>query len=447
MKDYLSNVLRSFACALCAAVLGALSIALMLALYDIPRTVDMAVGLWAGVLFLLALVCELLSRRDLSMLAYVFVVAVILFFGGEQIVAHTAFIPSSSGFPVLLRMLIWISGAVCAYVCREEPCSNVFVRLSDVLILSIGAYMTVLYALNEAMILPILAFALGALLLSMLITAALRAGGESDSVIRGTGMGGYLVIGALLLVCLLLAALLLSVSSGHVDGVVELFLSVWRFLTGVLTRAFTAIALFLARLFGPPRMLERLQVEQQDSLAYSRSGMEAMETAPQWLVYLVMGVIAAVILGAILAILFALRSTKLSRKRSKKARRKVTRTSHVGAAIRALIAKVISLITFELRYRANRHTPQGLYVFAVRACLTKRIPRKKHESPGAYLRRLHALLAAQGSVSQLDQLAEMLDGALYGGMQPQLDRSRADAFARQIRAIAPPPILKTNKSE
>lgn len=447
MKDFLSNVMRSFVCALAAAALGALSIALMLALYDIPRTADMAVWHWSGVLLTLAAVCELLSRRDMSMLAYVLINSVILCLGGEMIVSHTEFIPGSSGFPVLLRMFVWTSGAVCAYACQKEPGSNVFVRLSDILILYTGAYMATLYALGEEMILPIVGFALGALLLCMLVTASLRAGGESDSVIRGTGVGGYLVIGALLMICLLLSALLLSLSQGHVDSIVDLFLTVWAFLSGALKKAVAAIALFLAKLFGPPRMMERQHIVQEDSLAYSVSGMEEMGTAPQWVVYLVMGVIAAIILAAILGILWALRSTKLGRTRRKKTRRKVTRTSHIGTALRALIAKAVGLITFELRYRAGQHTPQGLYVLAVRTCLAKRIPKRKSESPGAYLRRLHDMLVAQGGASQLDHLAAMLDDALYGGIRAQLDPQQAEAFRSQIRAIAPPPLIKTQKSE
>ena len=447
MKDFLSNAARSFVCALCAAALGALTIALMLALYDIPRTAQLALGAWCAVLFALAIVCELLSRREPSMLVYAGVCCAILLLGGEQVIARTAFIPGSSGFPVLLRMCIWTSGGVCAYACRKEPGSNIFVRLSDILILSIGAYMATLYGLGEAMILPVLFFSLGALLLSMLVTASLRAGGESDSVIRGTGMGGYLVIGALLLICLLLAALLLYIAGGHVDSFVESFLAIWNFLTGALKEIISAIALFLSRLFGPPRMMEQQHIVRDDSLAYSGGGMKEMGSAPQWVVYLVMGAIGLLILSAVLAILWALRSTKLSRTRKRKSRRKVTRTSHVGAAIRALIANIIGLITFELRYRAGRNTPQGLYVFAVRACLPKRILKRKPESPGAYLRRLHGMLLAQGESSQLDQLARMLEDALYGFMPTQLDPQQAEAFRSQIRTIAAPPIIKTPQSE
>ena len=447
MKEDIMSILRSLVCALCAAAFGALSIALMLALYDIPRTADMALLHWSGTLLVLACVCEALSRRGVSALVYLAASCAILFFGGEQTIARTVFTPASGGFPVFLRICIWISGGVCAWACQKEPGSDVFVRLSDVLILYTGLYMATLHGLSEAMIMPVLGFALASLLLCMLVTAALRAGGESDSVIRGTGIGGYLVIGALLLVCLLLAALLLTLSSGHVDGIVEAFLTVWRVVSGAVVQAFTAFVLFMSRLFGPPRAIARNPAAQQDAFTYYGGPMEEMGTAPQWVVYLVMCVIAALIIAAILAILWALRGTKLSRTGKKKSSRKVTRTSRMGEAIRALIAKAAGAITFELLYRANRHTPQGLYIYAVRTCRIKLLPKHKNESAGAYIRRLHQILLEQTGLSTLDRLADMLDRALYSGVKPRLSRGEADAFACQIRAIAPASIIKTPKSE
>ncbi len=447
MKDYLTSAIRSFVCALIAAASGALSIALMLSLYDIQRTADLAVLPWGCVLLVLSLVCELLSRRSVSMLAYLAIGSVILFLGGEQVVRHTIFTPASVGFPIFLRLCIWASGGVCAWACQREPGSNMFVRLSDLLIIYIGIYMATLHALAEEMIMPVLGFALFSLLASMLVAAALRAGGESDNVVRGTGMGGYLVIGALLAVCLLLAALLLTLSSGHVSGFVEAFLAVWRIVSGTAVQAFTSLILFLSGLFGPPRAIARRPAVQQDSLAYSGGMMEEMGAAPQWVVYLVMGVIAALILAAILAILWTLRGTKLSRASRKKSRRKVTRTSHIGEAIRTLIARITNLISFELLYRVNRHTPQGLYVYAVRTCRIKLLHKEKRESAGAYIRRLHGILLAQTGLSTLDRLADMLDRALYSGTQPRLGRGEADAFAAQIRSIVPASIIKSPKSE
>ena len=445
MKDYLSSVMRSFALALGAAALGALSIVLMLALYDMPRTVEMDVMLWSGVLLALAFVSELLARRGVSMLLYLITSCLILYFGGEQVVARTAFIPASGGFPIYLRMCLWTSGGVCAYACHKAPGSNAFVRLSDTLIFSAAGYMATVYAIHDPLDIPVLAFSLAALLLSMLVTASLRAGGESDSVIRGTGMGGYLVIGALLGVCLLLAALLLSVSSGHITGIVEAFLLVWGFITRIANRALTILAMGLAYLFGGQRMMQRQHAAQEDSFAYSVGPMEETQLAPQWVVYLIMGVIAALILAAVIGILWALRCTKFGRTQRQKIRRRITRTSKAGEAIRALIRKIAALIAFELHYRARWHTPQGLYVFAVRSCRTKRIAKRKHESPGAYMRRLHSMLLAQGAASNLDCLADLLDCAFYGDNQPPLSRAQADVFAAQIRSIAAPPLIKTAK--
>lgn len=446
MKDYISSVLRSFVCALTAAAYGALAIALMLALYDIPRTAQLAVLLWGGVLLAQSAACELLARRNMSMLAYLAASAAILYFGGEQIIRHTTFTPASSGFPVFLRMCIWTSGGVCAFACQKEPGSNVFVRLSDILILSLGIYMASVYALGEEMITSALALSLCALLLSMLVSASLRAGGESDSVIRGTGMGGYLVIGALLGLCLLLAALLLNVSSGHVSGLVEAFLLIWGMFSRAAKTLLAAMALFLAKLLGGQWMAVRQPAAQQDSFSYSAAAMQEMGEAPQWVVYLVMGLIGAIILAAFLAILWALRSTKIGRTHKKKNRRKVTRSSHAMAAICAALKRLWSLVAFELLYRANRCTPQGLYILAVRTGRIKRIPQKKHESPSAYIRRLHQMLLAQTGLSTLDRLADMLDRALYGDGKPRLSHGEADTFAAQIRAIAAPPLIQTQKT-
>lgn len=445
MKDAFMSTLRSFACALCAAAFGALSIGLMLALYDMPRTADPAVLHWLGMLLFLAFVCHLLTRRESSLLLYTIVCCAILWIGSEQILRHTVFTPASRGFPIFLRICIWISGAVCAWASHKEPGSNTFVRMNDALILYIGLYMATLHALRETMILPFLGLALASVLLSMLITAALRASGESDSVIRGAGMGGYLVIGVLLGVCCLLAALLLSLFSGHVNGLVEAFLLIWKHLQRAAISIMTVFGLFLARLFGNPRMMNHQQAVYQDSTVYQTGSMEAMGTAPQWVVYLVMGTIAAAILAAILAILWALRGTKLSRTSKRKSRRKVTRTSRMGEAVRALIARITNRITFELLYRANRRTPQGLYVYALRTCRIKLLPKHKSESAGAYIRRLHQILISQTGLSTLDRLADMLDRALYGDGKPRLSRGEADAFAAQIRAISAPAILKTKK--
>ena len=60
MKEHLAAAVRSFVCALVSAALGALLVALMLALYDIERTVMLDIRTWVLALALQAIVNELL---------------------------------------------------------------------------------------------------------------------------------------------------------------------------------------------------------------------------------------------------------------------------------------------------------------------------------------------------------------------------------------------------
>ena len=72
MKQSLSNAMRGLICGLSACALGALMIALMLTLYDIPRTVVLASGPWLLMLLTLALVCELITAKNGNLLLLVF---------------------------------------------------------------------------------------------------------------------------------------------------------------------------------------------------------------------------------------------------------------------------------------------------------------------------------------------------------------------------------------
>lgn len=442
MKDHIGSALRSFAAALTAAALGALCIALMLALYDIPRTMELAFVPWAALLLMQALVCQLLVSRSATLLAYLLANGFLLLVFGEQVVARTLFIPGSSGFPVFLRICIWISGMTCAYAAQKQPGSNVFVRCADALIIAGTSYMAIVFALGEAAIPSAAVLTLSALLLCMVLTAALRAGGESDSVIRGAGAGGWLVLGALLGICLLLAVLLLSLTGSHIGGLVDRLLLLWNLIADAAVSILTAFALLMARLLGGPHTIARPAVYQEDSLAYQSGPMKETGTAPEWVVYLVMGLIAALIIAGILAILIALRRTRLQASPSKRRRRKAKRKSYAAHALRALLCKAAEAISFEIFYRLNSRSVQGLYVLAVRTCRLKRLPRLKRESPGAYIRRLHGILLSQSGPSTLDELAALLDLALYGGVQTPLSRRQSAAYAAQLRALSAPRIEK-----
>lgn len=433
MKQHLSNILRSFACGLAISALGAMIIALMLALYDIPRTATIAFAPWVLTLLAIAFVSEILYARGSNLLVYIAAsVAALLMIGG-RVVSSTVFDPGSSGFPVFLRILVWLSGLVCAYAVYKLPPSDVFVRLGDALILSLAAYLAACFFLGDAMIMPFLVFALGALCLSLLTAALLRAGGESDRVVRGAGTGGMLILAAVFGACVLLVSALLGMVSGKINGIVDLLLSLWAAILRLLSRALELFARIVA-LFAPKPVHYNMAPVQEDSFIPQNAGLEITAKMPQWAIYLFMGLIGGLILAAVLAILYMLRGTKIKRTARKNPRR-VTRTSRMLEAIMARLAMIREAIAFELLYRAHRRTPQGLYVLAVRACRLTRRKKRPGESPGAFIRRLHALLIESSGMSTLDALADKLDRTLYAGETVPLSHGESDAFAAQIQAV------------
>lgn len=433
MKQHFSNAHRGFACGLAAAALGTVLLALMLALYDIPRTASVALASWALLLFVIAFSCELLDARGANMLVYTAACAALLLFGGGRVVAGSVFIPASSGFPMLLRAMVFLSGFACAYTVHALPKSDVFVRLGDALIVALCAYLAMCFFLGDALIMPVLAFALLVLCLLLMTAAALRAGGESDRVVRGAGTGGMLILAAVLGAAVLLVSALLGLVSGRINSVVDALLSLWSVIVRIISRAFELFVRFIA-LFAPKPVQYNMSSPQEDSLALNAQGIEVTAKMPQWAIYLFMGLIAVLILAAVLAVLYMLRGTKLSRKQRKKPRR-VMRQSRMLEAIMARLRTIREAIAFELLYRANRRTPQGLYILAVRACRLSRRRKRPKESPGAFIRRLQGELLEHSSLSTLDALADKLDRALYAGESVHLSHGESDAFAAQIQAI------------
>ena len=71
----------------------------------------------------------------------------------------------------------------------------------------------------------------------------------------------------------------------------------------------------------------------------------------------------------------------------------------------------------------------------MRACRLTRKRKRPFESPGAFIRRLHAQLLENSGMSTLDALADKLDRALYAGETVHLSHGESDAFAAQIQAV------------
>lgn len=446
MKQHLSNALRAFICGLAFAALGALVIALILGLYDMPRTVLLAGAPWALSLLALSLLCEAIAARESNLLVYLLACAAALYVCGEQVVSRTVFDPASSGFPVFLRLLVWGSGAACARAVLKLPPSDLFVRLGDALIAALACDLALCFSLGDALIPSVLVFALAALCACLLAAAVLRAGGESERVVRGAGTGGLLILAALLFLCVLLAAGLLSLASGRIDSVVDFLLTLWRGAVSAVSRVFELFVRFIA-LFMPKPVQYNMSAGNDSAFLPEGAGLEITAKTPQWLIWLFIAAIALLILAVVAAILWALRGTKLSRARRRKSSRRVTRSSRMLDALLARLRALREAVSFELAYRRNRRTPQGLYVLAVRACRLTRRRRRPSESPAAFIRRLHGELLENSGLSTLDALADKLERALYAGETVPLSHGESDAFAAQLQAAAklPSQIAKTSR--
>ena len=434
MKEYLGNILRSFTAALADAALSCLLIVLMLTLYSRERTVIIALGVWAAALLIQSLLNELLARRSPSLLVYILFNAAAALAARHYVLADTVFIPGSRGFPILLGILIVVCGIHNACAAHKLPGSDYFVRMTDTLVIATCLYLAAAFGMRKAFHLPVLSFVLLALMLLIFVTAGLRAGGESDSVIRGTGIGGWLVLGALFVFCLLFTAALLGLGSGHVSSLVDVIRIVWNTLCAVLTALMKGFAYVLAFFIRPVSMRREYTVSESSAALTAEEIIEAAPM-PQWISYVFLAVLVLLVLLVIAVIVWALHNARFTRIRISRRRRRVTRKSHMGSALAALFQKAFDRITFEIAYLLGRRTPQGLLVLAQRTGALHKLPRKKSESGGAYLRRLHGVLLAQGNASTLDTLAAQLDQLLYAGRECALTGEEYASYVSQLRQI------------
>lgn len=434
MKEHLSAILRSMAVALADAALGALLIVLMLALYDVERSVSLTVGMFAAVYALQAIVNEIMAARGAPLLVYLLVNAALLILGVNAAVSHTVFTPASMGFPVLLRIVLLLAGAHGALCMRRLPGSNAFVRYADALIAVLVLYLASAFSLGRAYNTVALSFALCVLALCMAIVSALRSGGESDSVIRGAGAGGFAVLLGLLLLCLLFTAGALSLGSGHIGGVVAFLSLLWQGICragDLLLNIFARFILLFAGMGG------NMRSDPASSIPAGFESMEAIEaaSAPAWLPALLLGLLGAAVLAGAVALLLALRGMRFSRIMRAKKKHRVVRRSHFLDALLTALRRMYDSVVFEIAYRLHKATPQGLFVLAQRTGKLRRFPRRASESAGAYLRRYHAALLAQGISSPLSELADALDLALYSGQSIHFSREEYHLHAAAIRRL------------
>ena len=434
MRERISNTLRSFAASLCIAALCSLFLALVFSLYDSVRMVDLPVLRWAALLLVLALIDEILASRGLPLLLYAAVNAAAAAAGITFILAATVFMPESEGYAVFLGFLIASSTALCAYFAQQLPDSNVFIRLCDALLIGIALLMASVGFLDKSLNEEIVVFAAAALVTALVMTAQLRAGGESENVVRGSGIGGALVLFAVLAVCLLLCAALIVLGGDQVDGIVAAAVSVWKKLGWLAEKVVYVFAALLSLNFGKHNVLEPDAGHYKVTIV-PLNDEKAMGTAPMWLVYGFIGLLALALIVLAVALLMDLRGKRVLRAGRTGRRRVVTRKSHMLSAILALFARLRDAAAFEMTYRFGQRMPQTLYVFAQRRFRLTRLAKSKSESPSAYLRRLDGALRAQGDASSLDALAVLMDEAIYGGKNIVMSKEEFAAYSAQICLI------------
>ena len=116
---------------------------------------------------------------------------------------------------------------------------------------------------------------------------------------------------------------------------------------------------------------------------------------------------------------------------------RTVRTSHFLESVREQAGSLAAAAVFEVQYRKNRKTPEGLFVLAERTGRRKRIIRKKDESPGAYVRRLAERDGQDrpAGIERLDHLAEILDQVYYGEGGRTLSPEEYRSYAQAIKDL------------
>jgi len=435
MKQHLFNALRAFAASLCSCALGVLFLALTLSLYDELRTVSIPFERAVLMLVLLALIDEALVSRGVPALLYGFVNLLAGGAGVFAVLRGTVFTPASGGYAVFLGALLLLSVVHCAAGAMKAPDSNQFIWLADMLIVGLLLLFSCVHLLERALDGGAAGFALLALAAAYISASNLRCGGESDRVVRGSGMGGYLVLAAMLAICLALTAALIFLGRGQVDSIVSFVSRLWKLLGALIERVILLFSALLSLNFGKYNPLKR-EAGHFTTTVVPLDDPQAAGTAPAWIVYAFLALLGAALVAVLLGFLLDYRGLRVGRTGTKKRRRVLTRKSHLLSALRSVLRALRGRISFELMLRRSRHTPQAVYVLALRTCRAKTLKKRPAESPGAYLYRLHVQLLAMQAPSTLDRLAAQLNAALYGGESVRLSAQEYVQYASQLRTLA-----------
>ena len=418
-----------------------------LALYHLPtltktQTVAVDLGAWVIFLLLLVLVNEFMTGVRAPVNLYFIVNAAGIAAGSLLTVRNSACFPELKWFPVCLACCVAVTGIHCAAVSVRPPKANNILRYADGLVVITAFYLYAVYQTGLEWDRGVLILGIGAIVLDLTAVNQVRIREEGVSVIRGSGAGSRLALGALTAGILCLTGAIVGFASGRIHSLVDLVLFLAVCVGRVIGAVFGAISGVLGNILRFLLMLlpdAPLESGGETVAAAAGAAEEEVTREPTALpLWAGKAAVAVLLLCLVVWILLKFRRVRLKRPERGRKTVRTVRTSHFLESVREQAGRLAAAAVFEVQYRKNRKTPEGLFVLAERTGRRKRIIRKKDESPGAYVRRLAERDGQDrpAGIERLDHLAEILDQVYYGEggrtLSPEEYRSYAQAVKEFI---------------
>lgn len=394
-----------------------------------------AAGCWIAVLAVQFLADYLMIYHGTSMNFYLVFNTAVVAAGSFLTLYFSSCIPANTSLMVFLGTCVVLTGCHCALAAYQMPGSNQMVGYVDALIVVFALYLYFSYQTAGVYdgVCVIVTFA--AVILNFLSINHLRTGSEAGHVIQGAGAGGKMILVVILLGSLLITAVVVGLASGQIHSLVDLFLyvmqRVWNMLAvigGFVGEILMVLILLIVMIFPstPSSARQELWMQVKEEVAEQTEVAESV--LPDWVQWLFFALLLAVLAGVIL---YQFRGVKIGQRRRVRNKKKIVRKSWLWAALKAYWRRIKESLEFEIQYQRHKKTPQGLLVLAERIGRQNHLEREAQESPGAYLRRLGAVMDA----GEFFELAQMLDEIYYAGKQRKLTDVEYNRYASKIQDI------------
>lgn len=399
---------------------------------------SVAIPLWLGVVCLQFLIGYAMLSAGTAVNRY-------LVFHGAAIVGSCVLVlrysycnPGWDSMRWFLGMFVLAAGVHSAVASWRLPESNHILRYVDAQIILLAFYLYTEFRSGHQGSAEYTVLPLAAMFLDLLTVNRLRTGGEQENVIHGAGTGGKLLLAVIGAGCLVLTAVIVGRGAEEIHTAVDVLVVFLGYLWSVVNLFFYIVAVILAGIIlifawllpsTPQAARENMQEMVQENVEVVAELAE--EAIPLW-VFELLGILP--LLGIAGWILYRYRGKTLKRIKRISRRRNVVRKSRLFAALKEVLRNLRERLVFEVNYRRYRKTPQGLFVLAERTGKRCKLPRKKQESPGEYLRRLESELG-MGEAKSLCQLAGLLDRIWYAGQDCALEPEEYKRYVKVIQNI------------